>query len=343
MATSASARKRAEAAQSLRTPPASLGALALAATIAHHDWSGAARAAALSTVSSLLAAGPLLAPAASASAPPVVAALTASLCDPHPPVRAAAYAATAAAMSLSPSPGDAFSVLCAALAIETDADVREAAFDTLAAGVPPPEHPAHLLTALRRDTAHGSLDSALAAGEFAGVLADGVDDPCPRVSAAALCALGKLTRLCRDPDVAGDALRLATRALRGENGDVRLAALGVMVAGAGRLAPVGGDCARALVRELRRRGKEAAEEELLCRVLRERRIGNVAAFSTLARALEAELTSARAAEEGGRANLLCGTMEGLVARNAAWAQVADLARPPSDKFVTCWLRPPPQA
>jgi hypothetical protein len=130
----ASSRSRARAADSLafacphnpdnvhpRQQPA--GPLVLAAVVARKDWSERVRESALRAASAL--------PWSSES----TALLGPALRDPSPSVRAAAYAALAAA--------PAFDAVCAALALETEASVRRAAFaalERMAAGKVPVEN-----------------------------------------------------------------------------------------------------------------------------------------------------------------------------------------------------------
>lgn len=335
---------------STNLPPSSspLGPQSLSLTIARRDWSPAVRTAAFQTLETLTSPHTPL-PA------PVVATLTSSLRDePHAPARAHAYRAAAAACA-------PLETVLAALALETDARVRVAGLEAVAAQLrraPRAVSRCALVSALSRDDAPFSqaadADALLAAGEFAGVLADAVEDPDEGVCCAALRLVTEILGMEGyegGREVGEIAQRLSAGALRGSGGrgDVRVCALGVPEAVRGWV-DVDLVTARALTRVVvgLEREKDWFSLHSVSRILSTRPVADYKGFCEVLEAVDVRMLGTRAAqvdiaargEDGAgvleEASLLVMMKRDLARVNESWAHVCDLMRDDLDRLVPCW-------
>jgi hypothetical protein len=367
---SASARKRSRALVSLGESGGS-NAILLAALVASRDWSAQVRTAAVRAAGQAIANGQLVTTWS-------VEALSPSLADPDPVVRAAAFDALAFPC--------AFDVVCAALALETYPAVRLRAFACLAtiASYCMKLSSVERLPVLSRQSAVGHLDhaptfdevateerdsckwvnrdqvlaalgesekqvpgrpcpqqsksslleSALAPGEYFGVLSDGVEDADAGARAHALRAAGYFAIMhTNEPCVTAAVDSLAVHALaRDVDRDVRNEAVRALAARDGAPAPP--EAASELVRELSMTDFETRERALSA--LAARPMVSLSAFRFVVESLEGHLARARgerSQEAEGYARCVLVTLETVVKSNVGLAHVVDLVRRPSDKLV----------
>lgn len=327
LCTSASARERVRDITALQSEEPSLGSIVFCLKVACCDWSGSVRAAALNSFAALGERYKNSECCDKQSLTTALSLLDDSFRDTHVPARVAAYHALA---RVSPT-DDAFRLVCAQLAVETDAIVRAGALDAIAS-LPTPVHTAALLTSLCRDTSTITMDAALSAGEFGGVLADAADDPDARVATAALRAISRASREATDARVLTEVTRAAASALRLGAAATRAAALRMLESAPAALTLDTG-CAAGVAREV----DNAEHAPLAVAALRGRRCGGLAPFTLVLRQVERVLACARGGDDAAAAALLAGAKEELVAMNGDWARVADLGRRPSDKLIPHWV------
>jgi hypothetical protein len=347
---SASARKRSRALVSLGESGGS-NAILLAALVASRDWSAQVRTAAVRAAGQAIANGQLVTTWS-------VEALSPSLADPvcaalaletYPAVRSRAFAclATIASYCMKLSSVERLPVLSRQSAVgyldhaptfdEVATEERDSCqwvnrdqvlaalgeSEKQVAGRPCPQQSKSSL-----------LESALAPGEYFGVLSDGVEDADASARAHALRAAGYFAIMhTNEPCVTAAVDSLAVHALaRDVDRDVRNEAVRALAARDGAPAPP--EAASELVRELSMTDFETRERALSA--LAARPMVSLSAFRFVVESLEGHLARARGerSQEAERyARCVLVTLETVVKSNVGLAHVVDLVRRPSDKLV----------
>jgi hypothetical protein len=185
---------------------------------------------------------------------------------------------------------------------------------------------------------------ALVEGEYAGVLADGLEDPDTDTRAQAMRAVAAFSSSISDATptslLAASVASLAAETLaRDRSRRVRLEALHALARPSNGL-PHDASCVRALAREIRRGGVNG---EAALRAIGATPVRDISAFCAAARCVEGEIVSARAAARTGQGgsghmdeeryvDFVEDALRRLVKQNWAFAHVADLTRPPSAKL-----------